>query len=249
MLGFRASAFVGEYNSVGVGGWVRLWFDFFLSLQANRFGLSFGRSARTSRSWHLGKRWLPTYHMYLVYDIAGRTRKNVQTYCCIVNEHLCFFSLIADAQIVGSSVLSSSFVADAVVFFDVAAATAADAVVVPVSFLLLSMFDHGGDIAVVSASADTGGRYLDRGAISETAAAAAAGAAAGAATAAAERAQSSPCYRPQRVPGARALGPFLQAMTASRQMKVSHEVCRVMTASVKVKLVLLHALDISDPVS
>eukprot|EP00904_Undaria_pinnatifida_P003508 jgi/Undpi1/13158/HiC_scaffold_8.g02820.m1 len=95
------------------------------------------------------------------------------------------------------------------------------------------MFDHGGDIAVVSASADTGGRYLDRGAISETAAAAAAGAAAGAATAAAERAQSSPCYRPQRVPGARALGPFLQAMTASRQMKVSHEVCRVMTASVK----------------
>lgn len=44
-----------------------------------------------------------------------------------------------------------------------------------------------------------------------------------------------PIYRSQRVPGARALAPFLQALTASQQMKVSHEVCRAMTAGVKVR--------------
>ncbi|CBN78628.1 hypothetical protein Esi_0137_0092 [Ectocarpus siliculosus] len=52
-----------------------------------------------------------------------------------------------------------------------------------------------------------------------------------AARAAAE--QLSPSHRSQRVPGARALAPFLQAVTASQKMKVSHEVCRVMTAGVK----------------
>ena len=46
--------------------------------------------------------------------------------------------------------------------------------------------------------------------------------------------QAAPIYRSQRVPGARTLAPFLQAVTASQEMKVSHEVCRVMTASVKV---------------
>ncbi|CAB1111083.1 unnamed protein product [Ectocarpus sp. CCAP 1310/34] len=45
--------------------------------------------------------------------------------------------------------------------------------------------------------------------------------------------QLSPSHRSQRVPGARALAPFLQAVTASQKMKVSHEVCRVMTAGVK----------------
>ncbi|CAM9688507.1 unnamed protein product [Ascophyllum nodosum] len=45
--------------------------------------------------------------------------------------------------------------------------------------------------------------------------------------------QAAPIYRSQRVPGARTLAPFLQAVTASQEMKVSHEVCRVMTASVK----------------
>ena len=74
--------------------------------------------------------------------------------------------------------------------------------------------------------------------MSVTAAAAAAGAAA---AAAAGGAQLAPCYRPQRVPGARALAPFLQALTASQQMKVSHEVCRVMTASVKVRFLLQQA--------
>eukprot|EP00903_Cladosiphon_okamuranus_P010802 g10205.t1 len=45
--------------------------------------------------------------------------------------------------------------------------------------------------------------------------------------------QVPPGQRSQRVPGARTLAPFLQALTASQQMKVSHEVCRVMTAGVK----------------
>eukprot|EP00752_Nemacystus_decipiens_P006727 g6050.t1 len=45
--------------------------------------------------------------------------------------------------------------------------------------------------------------------------------------------QLPPSQPSQRVPGARTLAPFLQALTASQQMKVSHEVCRVMTAGVK----------------
>lgn len=95
----------------------------------------------------------------------------------------------------------------------------------------VSDVDGGGD----AGAADAGGRYVENPAISSSAAAAAAGAAA---AAAAGGAQLSPCYRPQRVPGARALGPFLQALTASQHMKVSHEVCRVMTASVKVRVLL-----------
>ncbi|CAM9397858.1 unnamed protein product [Scytosiphon promiscuus] len=43
----------------------------------------------------------------------------------------------------------------------------------------------------------------------------------------------SPSHQSQRVPAARTLAPFLQALTASQQMKVSHDVCRVMTAGVK----------------
>lgn len=49
---------------------------------------------------------------------------------------------------------------------------------------------------------------------------------------------SSYAYQSQRVPGARALAPFLQAVTAFQQMRVSHEVCRVMTAGVKVRYFL-----------
>ncbi|CAM9662484.1 unnamed protein product [Discosporangium mesarthrocarpum] len=44
---------------------------------------------------------------------------------------------------------------------------------------------------------------------------------------------SGPGYLPQRIPGSRTLAPLLQAATANKHMKVTHEVCRVMTASVK----------------
>ncbi|CAM9192756.1 unnamed protein product [Choristocarpus tenellus] len=42
-----------------------------------------------------------------------------------------------------------------------------------------------------------------------------------------------PGYLPQRIPGSRMLAPLLQATTANKQMRVTHEVCRVMTASIK----------------
>lgn len=55
-------------------------------------------------------------------------------------------------------------------------------------------------------------------------------------------------YRSQRVPGARSLGPYLQALTASQQMKVSHEVCRVMTTGVKVGTLMV-SLSLRSPLS